>query len=273
MRLTLLARLAFAASVGFTAAPSVAAADDALVLYGAGSLREAMTEMAALFEKTHGMAVRGEFGASGRMRERIEAGEKVDLFASADIGHAAKLVKDGRALVMAMFAQNALCLLSPAQASTGSDALDTMLKEGVRIGVSPAKIDPLGDYTIELFKLADGLRKGSGAMLQARAVTLDNPPGTPPAKSGDYVLDAMRDGRVNLAIVYCSGRARYARLDSSLTMTEFPPELSVGPQYGLAVLKEAKTTAFLLALTILSPEGQAILAKNGFRPVGLPAVQ
>ncbi len=273
MRLTRFAPLAFAAALSFATGSRAAAADDTLVLYGAGSLREAMTEMAALFEKTRGIAVRAEFGASGRMRERIEAGDKVDLFASADIGHAAKLVKDGRASVMAMFAQNALCLLSPAQASMGSGPLDAMLKQGMRIGVSPAKIDPLGDYTVELFKAADGLRSGSGAILAARAVTLDNPPGTPPARSGDYVLDAMRDGKVDLAIVYCSGRARYAKLDSSLTMTEFPPELSVGPQYGLAVLKDAKTTALLLALTILSPEGQAILARSGFRPVGLPAVQ
>ena len=29
--------------------------------------------------------------------------------------------------------------------------------------------------------------------------------------------------------------------------------------------------AALLALTILSPEGQAILARNGFKPAGLPA--
>jgi ABC-type molybdate transport system substrate-binding protein len=31
------------------------------------------------------------------MRERIEAGDNVDVFTSADIGHAAKLVADGRA--------------------------------------------------------------------------------------------------------------------------------------------------------------------------------
>jgi ABC-type molybdate transport system substrate-binding protein len=272
MRSTLLASLALAAALVVGAA-SRAAADDALVLYGAGSLREAMTEMASLFERAHGIAVRGEFGASGRMRERIEAGDKVDLFTSADIGHALKLVKDGRASVMAMFAQNALCLLAPAQAGTAASPLDAMLKDGVRIGVSPAKIDPLGDYTVELFEVADGLRKGSGAALQARAVTIDSPPGTPPAKSGDYVLDALRDGKIDLAIVYCSGRARFARLDPSLTISEFPSELSVGPQYGLAVLKDAKPPALLLALTILSPEGQAVLAKAGFKPIGLPAGQ
>lgn len=59
------------------------------MLYGASSLREAMTEMAATFGRERRVTVRTQFGASGRMRERIEAGDKVDVFTSADIGHAA----------------------------------------------------------------------------------------------------------------------------------------------------------------------------------------
>ena len=66
------------------------AQDNGLVLYGAGSLREAMTEMATAFARERGVAVRTEFGASGRMRERIEAGDRVDVFTSADLGHAAQ---------------------------------------------------------------------------------------------------------------------------------------------------------------------------------------
>src|SRR5262249_6000874 len=123
----------FAVLSAVAVSPPAAAADDGLVLYGAGSLREAMTEMAALFEKTHGTAVRVEFAASGRMRERIEAGEKVDVFTSADIGHPAKLVKDGRASVMAMFAQNTLCLLSPAAIGGSANVLDALLKDGTKI--------------------------------------------------------------------------------------------------------------------------------------------
>jgi len=80
-----------------------------------------MSEMAAAFTRERGILVSTQFGASGRMRERIEAGDKVDVFTSADIGHAAKLVADGRATVMAMFARNALCLLAPAgRAPAGS---------------------------------------------------------------------------------------------------------------------------------------------------------
>jgi molybdate transport system substrate-binding protein len=66
------------------------------------------------------------------------------------------------------------------------------------------------------------------------------------------------------------GRPRFAKLDPTLSMVAFPPDLTVGPQYGLAVMKAVKPQALLLALTILSPEGQKILAASGFRPVTSP---
>jgi ABC-type molybdate transport system substrate-binding protein len=206
------------------------------------------------------------------MRERIEAGDKVDVFTSADIGHAAKLVADGKASVMAMFARNDLCLLAPAKriSADSAGALDALLQDAIKIGVSPAKIDPLGDYTVQLFDVADKMKPGSGATLRNRAVVIDNPPGAPPSPSGDYDLDALRTGRIDVAIVYCSGKARYARLDPALRMVAFPPDLTVGPQYGLAVMKPAKPEAMLLALTVLSPPGQKILAAHGFRPVASP---
>jgi hypothetical protein len=47
-------------------------------------------------------------------------------------------------------------------------------------------------------------------------------------------------------------------------------ELQVGPEYGLAVTKDAPPAAMLLALIILSPIGQRVLADRGFRLVTLP---
>jgi molybdate transport system substrate-binding protein len=231
-----------------------------------------MTEMAAAFTREHGVAVHTQFGASGRMRERIEAGDKVDVFTSADIGHAAKLVAGGRASVMAMFARNEPCLLSPsARAPAGpAGVLDALLADGVKIGVSPARIDPLGDYTVQFFDMAGKQKPGGEQVLRSRAVVFDNPPGAPPSPSGDYYLDALRDGRIALAIVYCSGKGRYSGLDPGLVMTPFPQELATGPQYGLAMMKDAQPEGFLLALSILSPPGQKILAANGFKPVTAP---
>ncbi len=252
-------------------APAMAQ-QEALVLYGAGSLRESMGEMAAHFAAERGVAVRTQFGASGRMRERIEAGEKVDVFTSADLGHAAKLVADGRASVMAMFACNDLCLLVPAARAVAGSAADSrlLLEGGLRVGVSPARIDPLGDYTVQLFDRIDKMKPGSGKSLHDRSVVIDNPPGSPPSASGDYVLDALRDGRIDIAVVYCSGKARYARLNAGAAVIDLPSELAAGSQYGLAVMKAARPEAMLLALTILSPSGQKILAASGFRAVANP---
>lgn len=251
---------------------ALAKADEALVLYGAGSLREAMSEIAVFSTRQHGLPVKTEFGASGRMRERIENGDAVDVFTSADIGHARKLVQDGRASIMAMFAQNALCLLAPSRLGlvARDAAIETMLRPDLRIGVSPPRIDPLGDYTVQLFEKVQGDRPDNRATLAGRSVVLDNPPGSPPAKSGDYVLDALAERRVDVAVVYCSGRSRYARLSDDVAMVGLPEDLQVGPQYGLAVMTDAKPGALQLAFTILSPDGQAILAKHGFKPVGLP---
>jgi molybdate transport system substrate-binding protein len=259
------------AAIGLMLMSSAVRADD-LVVYGAGSLREAIGQIATEFGHSHGVAVTTQFGPSGRMRERIEKGERVDLFASADVGHARKLVEEGRASVMAVFVRNTVCLLSPAKfGATTATVLDKLLAPGVHVGMSPPKVDPLGDYTERLFGVMDRLRPGGGAAMQSRSVILDTPPGAPPPKSGDADTDAILDGRVDAAIVYCSSRDRYTRLLPDATVIEFPPELQVGPEYGLAVLKDAQPAALQLALTILSPEGQKTMARLGFRPVALPS--
>ena len=251
---------------------NTAASADELTVYGAGSLREAIGQIAADFGRDHGLTVKTQFGPSGRMRERIEKGEHVDLFTSADVGHARKLVEDGRASVMAMFVHNTLCLLSPAKfGATTQTALSKLLSPGIRIGVSPPKIDPLGDYTERLFKLIDLQQPGNGTALQSRAVIIDTPPGAPAPKSGDAYTDAVLEGRVDAAIVYCSAQGRFAQLLPDATLLQLPAELQIGPEFALAVLKDAHPAAQSLALTILSPEGQKIMARHGFRPVTLPS--
>jgi molybdate transport system substrate-binding protein len=65
-------------------APAAFAAEP-LSLYAAGSLRSALTEVGAAYEAAFGTPITGEFAASGLLRERIEAGERPDVFASANL--------------------------------------------------------------------------------------------------------------------------------------------------------------------------------------------
>lgn len=107
-----------------------------LVLYCASSLREAIGQIAAEFGASHGLKVKTQFGPSGRMRERIERGEHANLFTSADVGHARKLVRDGRASRTAVFVRNTACVLSQPSFGAVSDPLMDMLPTpGERISV------------------------------------------------------------------------------------------------------------------------------------------
>jgi molybdenum ABC transporter molybdate-binding protein len=243
-----------------------------LRLYGAGSLKEAMTEITTAFGAREGVSVKTEFGPSGLMRERIEKGEKVDVFTSADMGHPLKLRSEGRATHVAMFTRNALCAVAkPAIGLTMDNFLAKLLDPAVKIGTSTPRADPAGDYTWAMFGLAEKIKPGSYAILDAKARQIVGGTVTDADASGaDPTAAALADGRIDLAIGYCtSGQLRLGQMPG-LAVVQIPAALRIGPEYGLAVLKDAAPKAEDLAFFILSPEGQQILANYGFNPVGLP---
>jgi len=252
---------------------SSTASSEELVLFGAGSLREVMTQIAADYQARHGGTVRTEFGPSGLMRERIERGERVDLFASADMGHPLKLREQGRATTVAMFTRNTLCAVAtPHVGLTTGNVLDKLLDPGIKLGTSTPKADPAGDYTWAMFRLADRLRPGSFAVLDTKAQqivggALPSAPGSSP----DPTITALRDGVVDVALGYCTSAQLRLRQLPILHIVDIPDTLRVGPEYGLALLKDAQPAATGLMLYILSVDGQATLEKFGFRPVGLPS--
>ena len=249
------------------------ASGEELVLYGAGSLREVMTQIAADYQKTRGLQVRTDFGPSGLMRERIERGEQVDVFASADLGHPLTLRREGRATVVAMFTRNTLCAVAlPRVGLTTANLLDRLLDPGVKVGTSTPKADPAGDYTWAMFRRADKLKPGSFAILDQKAQQIVGG-SLPTAASGgpDPAIAALRDGVVDVHLGYCtSARLRMSQLPE-LQLVDIPETLSVGPEYGLALLKGAQPAATDLMLYILSLDGQATLKRFGFNPVGLPS--
>lgn len=258
-----------AGAVLAVAATGIASAQD-LVLFGAGSLREAMTQITRDFQAKTGTSVRVEFGPSGVMRERIEKGERVDVFTSADMGHPLRLEQQGQAIAVAMFARNAVCAFSTARVGlTSAGLLDTLLDPNIRLGTDALGTDPLGDYTWQMFKRADSVKPGSSATLASKARVLIGGPTQPPAGQ-DLVAAALNDRTVDVFLAYCSGRSRLEGQVTGLTVTALPDSLRVGPEYGVALLAGARQQATGLVLYILSPAGQATLARHGFVPVALP---
>lgn len=90
-------RLSFLLAPLFVLAMIGAAAAEGLRVLAAGSLSEVTTEIGELYKAGTGASVIAACGPSGVLRERIENGEPVDLFASADMGRPLRLVQQGRA--------------------------------------------------------------------------------------------------------------------------------------------------------------------------------
>src|ERR1700761_9036796 len=85
---------------------------DTLTVTAAGSLRAAITDLLAHFPRQSDEVRAPEFGASGLMRQKIESGAQVDVFASADVEQPHKLAEEHPERLVILFARNSLCALS-----------------------------------------------------------------------------------------------------------------------------------------------------------------
>ena len=248
-------------------APSGLHAQDTVRLHAAGSLRPALTAVVQAYTAAYGAKVQAQFGASGLLRERLDGGEPGDVFASADMGNPQALVRAGKAGPVVLFARNRLCAIArPGLAVTPGTVLQAMLAPGTKLGTSTPRNDPAGDYAWQVFARADLVQPSAGAALDAKALKLTGAPGTPLPPDGRSVYAwHIVEGRADLFLAYCTAGREAVAEAPGLTLVELPPELAVGADYGLTVLRAANTQAAVpFVFYILSAEGQAILARHGF---------
>jgi len=247
-------------------------AQEPVRLYAAGSLRVALTEVAAAFEIKEGIAVRSEFGASGLLRERIEKGAPAEVFASADMGHPLTLQREGRSGPVTTFARNRLCALASSKLDvTTANLLDVLLDPKVRVGSSTPKNDPSGDYTWTMFEKAEKLRPGAYATLSGKALKLvGGADASPPPKDRSVYTMLMAEDRADVFLTYCTNGILAARELPALKVVPLPETLAVGADYGLTVINGASEPAVRLARFILSAPAQEILVKHGFA-VAMPS--
>jgi molybdate transport system substrate-binding protein len=236
-------------------------------LFAAGSLKAALSDIATAFEKATGIKVDGCYGPSGLMCERIEAGEAVDIFASADMNHPEHLRAVGHGRPVVRFAGNRLCALHrPGLALSSVGLLSVMLDPAVTIATSTPKADPSGDYAFALFAKAEGLKPGSRAVLEAKAIqiatagpdSIETPPGR---NAYAWIIES---GMADLVLTYYTNAIAARVENAEFGIVEVPAPLAVGADYGLIVLDDAPPEAQRLAEFIRSEPGREILRGRGF---------
>ena len=252
------------------------AAPETVEIFSAGSLRGVVNDLATEVAPALNIEVKATFGGSGLLRERIEKGEKPDLFMSADLGSPRKLEAQGRTVVPAVaIARNRMCIVSRRSAGvTAENLIDRLLTKGVQVKTSTPIADPAGDYAWAIFARIEALRPGSGAVLKEKAQALMDVKAKTTSPGQHPYAALFESAQVDMAITYCSGIAAMQKDAPYLASLPVPPQLDPHPVDGLAVLSE-KPAAMRLALFLLSEKGQAIVAREGLLPVSdaAPAAQ
>jgi molybdate transport system substrate-binding protein len=249
-----------------------------LSVYAAGSTTGALGAMLKRYTAETGEVVTLKTGPAGLMLDRIEAGDPVDLFVSANMAHPQKLTDEGKATATVIFARNRLCVSAlPAVGLTPANMLDRLLDPKIRIGTSTPKADPGGDYAWALFDRAEAARPGSGAVLKAKAQQIvggkiETGASGPKLSAGQ----SMVQHHVDVTIGYCSSHDIEA--DPSVVKVVVPPKLSVPVDYGMTVLTRSadpiqREAAERLALFLLSPKAQSDMVPYGFIPIAVAGAE
>ena len=243
-----------------------AAGADPVQVYAAGSLRDALTEIARDHEARTGQKVVLTFAASGLLRERIEQGAPAQVFASADTKHPQRLANQGQWQAPVIFTRNTLCALAQsAVAVTPDTLLSTMLQPQVQLGISTPKADPAGDYAWALFQKADALQAGATARLEAKALQLTGGAQSAQAPAGRNTYAwVMEQNRADVFLTYCTNAVAARAEVPSLQVVAVPEALQVGAAYGLTVRAGAPAQAQAFAQAVLQPPAQAVLRRLGF---------
>lgn len=242
------------------------ASRDPVAVYAAGSLRDALTEVARDHEARTGQKIALTFGPSGLLRERIEKGEGAQVFASADTQHPQRLADGGGWSAQSVFVRNSLCALAqPELPLTPENMLDTLLRPELKLGMSTPKADPAGDYALTLFQKAGAARAGAHAALNAKALQLTGGTASPAAPAGRNLYAwVMEQRRADVFLTYCTNAVAAQKERGSLQVVQLPPALQVSAAYGVTVRQGAASPAAAFAKALVADPAQAILARYGF---------
>jgi molybdate transport system substrate-binding protein len=232
-------------------AAAVQAAD--LTVSAAASLGNAFRELAPAFEAQHpGVRVQFNFAASDTLLAQISKGAPVDVFASADQETLDK-AEAQRLLVAGTrrnFAANTLVLVAPADSRVPLRSLADLDRAEVgRVALGKPEGVPAGRYAKGALEAA-----GLWPAVQAKAVYAINV---------RQALDYVARGEVDAGFVYATDAA----VQKDKVKVAFAVPTATAITYPIAAVSGSAQveTARRFVDFVLSPAGQAVLARHGFQ--------
>ena len=218
----------------------------------ASSLTNAFRDIGRSYEAAHpGAHVRLNFGGSGALLQQLAKGAPVDVFASADVETMDMAAAQGLVLAKGRrdFARNQLVLVVPGDSTLAIKRLRDLAQPSVRrIAISNPASVPVGRYARHALDAAK-----LWPLLAARMITTQNV-----RQSLDYVAR----GEVDAGFVYATDAAI---MPGKVKVAAQVP-LDIAIRYPIARVADSANAAEAARFIayVLSPTGQAILARHGF---------
>jgi molybdate transport system substrate-binding protein len=248
-----------AATVTQTTAP--ASIPQTLNVMAGASLNESFTELGKLFETQNpGVKVTFSFAGSQQLAQQLDQGADADVFASAskkymDAAVTSKRVNPGDART---FAENRLVVITPKDNPAGITALKDLAKAGVKLDLADKAV-PVGQYTLDFLDKAitdPGFDAQYKDNVLKNVVSYEN--------NVKAVVTKVALGEVDAGIVYVTDIT--ADTAAKVGTLDIPDALNTVAAYPIAPISDSKNPELAKAFValVLSPDGQAILAKYGF---------
>ena len=129
--------------------------DSAIVVAAAANLSRAFEELGRKFTARAGVRVTFSFGATGELAQQIENGAPFDVFASADVRHLDKLLRNGliRNGSRALYARGRLVLWTPPASRLRLEQVEDLTAARVsKIALAKPDIAPYGEAAVEALR-------------------------------------------------------------------------------------------------------------------------
>jgi molybdate transport system substrate-binding protein len=244
-----------------TAAPSAN-----LTVFAAASLTESFGELGKMFEAQHpGVTVVFNFAGSQQLAQQLAQDAPADVFASANdrqmqAGVDADRIAAGSSRT---FVRNRLVVVTPADNPADLAGFEDLAQPGLKLVLAAPQV-PAGQYAQEVLQLA-----GQDPLLGADFASSVIQNVVSYEENVRAVLSKVALGEADAGIVYATDAASAGETVRALPI---PDALNVIAAYPLAPVTDsaqASLAADFISL-VLSPEGQAVLARYGFAGAGQP---
>jgi len=231
-----------------------------VIVFAAASLTDAFNELKIAIEQSHqGAVITYTFAGSPILRTQLAQGAHADVFAPADEPTMQGAQKDNSVTTPPrFFAQNKLIVIVPIDNRAGVTTLADLARPGVKLVLAQKDV-PAGNYARQaLSKLADDSVYGTDFSTRVLMNLKSD------ESNVKDVVAKVQLGEADAGIVYRTDITLSVR--THITTIDIPDQFNVIARYPIALVRggvnEAGARAFIDY--VLSPGGQAILARYGF---------